>query len=202
MPDPRRSKGRRHPLAFVLVLAACAVLTSTRSLTAIAKWAADAPPTVLAALGGPLREPSGPTAPAEATVRRVLQRIDGDAFDIAIGSWLAARDPDRLPSGQDPLSRPRCSLAVDGKTVRGARRSDGTQVHLLAAMTARRRWSIENQLHHVRDTAWTEDASRVRTGTAPRAMASRPLTTPWHHVIKPHNAPTDVQRPVPHGEAD
>ncbi|WP_194236165.1 ISAs1 family transposase [Streptomyces acidicola] len=30
---------------------------------------------------------------------------------------------------------------------------------------------IENQLHHVRDTAWTEDASRVRTGTAPRAMA-------------------------------
>lgn len=49
-------------------------------------------------------------------MRRVLQRIDGDAFDIAIGSWLAARDPDRLPSGQDPLSRPRCSLAVDGKT--------------------------------------------------------------------------------------
>lgn len=69
-------------------------------------------------------------------MRRVLQRIDGDALDIAIGSWLAARDPVRLPSGQDPLPRPRRSLAVDGKTVRGARRSDGTQVHLLAAMTA------------------------------------------------------------------
>ncbi|MFI8242648.1 hypothetical protein ACIF83_36300 [Streptomyces sp. NPDC085866] len=36
----------------------------------------------------------------------------------------------------------------------------------------RRHGDIENQLHHVRDTAWTEDASRVRTGTAPRAMAS------------------------------
>ncbi|MET7784848.1 hypothetical protein ABZT28_56240 [Streptomyces sp. NPDC005388] len=32
-------------------------------------------------------------------------------------------------------------------------------------------WAIENQLHHVRDTAWTEDAFRVRPGTAPRAMA-------------------------------
>ncbi|WP_328457638.1 transposase family protein [Streptomyces sp. NBC_00386] len=86
MPDPRRAKGRRHPLTFVLALAACAVLAGARSLTAIAEWAADAPATVLTALGGPSREPSGPTAPAEATVRRVLQRIDGDALDTAIGS--------------------------------------------------------------------------------------------------------------------
>ncbi|WP_328847501.1 hypothetical protein [Streptomyces sp. NBC_00258] len=40
------------------------------------------------------------------------------------------------------------------------------------ALRIRRHWAIENQLHHVRDTAWTEDASRVRTGIAPRAMAS------------------------------
>lgn len=338
VPDPRRAKGRRHPLAFVLALAACAVLTGARSLTAIAEWAADAPPTVLAALGGPCREPSGPTAPTEATVRRVLQRIDGDAFDIAIGSWLAARDPDRLPSGQDPLSRPRCSLAVDGKTneitvfrpmlaeldladivvtfdalhsrtaharflvkekkahcnavIKGnqrllyqrLKRLPWRDVPLLGktratahgrdeirrvktatvadldfpraaqavkivrrrrtiavgavtlervfavtglaadqadaadiALRIRRHWVIENQLHHVRDTAWTEDASRVCTGTAPRVMASLrnrhrcpppgrapeyrrrppppraqrqpPPDHPWHHVIKPHNAP-------------
>ena len=135
VPDPRRAKGRRHPLAFVLALAACAVLAGARSLTAIAEWAADAPTAVLAALGGPNREPSGPTAPAEATVRRVLQRIDGDALDTAIGAWLAARDPDRPQSGQCPAGRPFPSLAVDGKTVRGARHADGTQVHLLAAMT-------------------------------------------------------------------
>lgn len=29
-----------------------------------------------------------------------------------------------------------------------------------------------NQLHHIRDTTYAEDAFRVRTGTAPRAMAS------------------------------
>lgn len=133
MPDPRRAKGRRHPLAFVLALAACAVLAGAKSLTAIAEWAADAPAAVLTALGGTRREPSGPIAPAEATVRRVLQRVDGDALDAAIGTWLTARDPGR--PGQNTAAPSRRSLAVDGKTVRGARRADGTQLHLLAAMT-------------------------------------------------------------------
>ncbi|MFI6151034.1 transposase family protein, partial [Streptomyces sp. NPDC051109] len=53
VPDPRRAKGRRHPLAFVLTLAACAVLAGAKSLTAIAEWATDAPAAVLAALAGP-----------------------------------------------------------------------------------------------------------------------------------------------------
>jgi predicted transposase YbfD/YdcC len=33
-------------------------------------------------------------------------------------------------------------------------------------------WSIENRLHYVRDVTYAEDRSRVRTGNAPRAMAS------------------------------
>ncbi|MFE7712018.1 ISAs1 family transposase [Streptomyces sp. NPDC057486] len=135
VPDPRRAEGRRHPLTFILALAACAVLAGAKSLAAITEWAADASPAVLTALGGLGREPSGPTPPAEATVRRVLQRVDGDALDTAIGTWLAARDPGRPRPGQDRARQPRHSLAVDGKTVRGARRADGTQVHLLAAMT-------------------------------------------------------------------
>lgn len=35
--DPRRAKGRRHPLSFVLALAACAVSAGAKSLTAIAE---------------------------------------------------------------------------------------------------------------------------------------------------------------------
>ncbi|WBO68902.1 ISAs1 family transposase [Streptomyces camelliae] len=69
-------------------------------------------------------------------MRRVLQRVDGDALDAAIGSWLPARDPHRPGPAKNPGGQQRRSLAVDGKTVRGARRTDGTQVHLLAAMTA------------------------------------------------------------------
>lgn len=135
VPDPRRDQGRRHPLAFVLSLAACAVLAGAKSLAAIAEWAADAPPHILARLGGPCREPDrGPVAPAEATVRRVLQRIDGDALDTAVGTWLAERER-AAGQAENDSDRPLPSLAVDGKTVRGARRTDGTQVHLLAAMT-------------------------------------------------------------------
>ncbi|MET9896973.1 ISAs1 family transposase [Streptomyces sp. NPDC006465] len=40
------------------------------------------------------------------------------------------------------------------------------------AQHVRWHWGIENKIHHVRDTAWTEDTSHVHTGTAPRAMAS------------------------------
>ncbi|WP_435796701.1 hypothetical protein [Kitasatospora indigofera] len=87
------------------------MLAGAKSLTAIAEWATDVPTAVLAALGGPNREPA-PAAPAGATVRRVLQRIDGDA---AIGAWLVARDPGGPPHGQEPGSRARRSLAVDGR---------------------------------------------------------------------------------------
>ncbi|GGW86396.1 transposase family protein [Streptomyces caelestis] len=49
VPDPRRAEGRRHPLAFILALAACAVLAGAKSLAAITEWAADASPAVLTA---------------------------------------------------------------------------------------------------------------------------------------------------------
>lgn len=40
------------------------------------------------------------------------------------------------------------------------------------AERVRGHWAIENREHHVRDVTFGEDASRVRTGGAPRAMAS------------------------------
>jgi predicted transposase YbfD/YdcC len=36
----------------------------------------------------------------------------------------------------------------------------------------RGRWTIENQLHWVRDVTFDEDRSQVRTGSAPQAMAA------------------------------
>ena len=33
-------------------------------------------------------------------------------------------------------------------------------------------WTIENQLHHVRDVTLGEDACRVRTGSAPQVLAA------------------------------
>jgi predicted transposase YbfD/YdcC len=44
-------------------------------------------------------------------------------------------------------------------------------------------WHIENRLHHVRDVTYREDDSRLRTGTAPRAMATlRNLAISTHRL--------------------
>jgi predicted transposase YbfD/YdcC len=107
-------------------MAAAAVLTGARSMTAIAEWAADTPQPVRAALGACRDAPDRWVVPAEATIRRTLARVDPTALAAVIGAWLADRDR----PGQQHRRR---AVAVDGKTLRGARR-DGRQVHLLAAM--------------------------------------------------------------------
>jgi hypothetical protein len=43
VPDPRSARGRRHPLACILALAAAAVLAGAQSIAAIAEWATDTP---------------------------------------------------------------------------------------------------------------------------------------------------------------
>jgi predicted transposase YbfD/YdcC len=131
--DPRHRRGRQHALGAVLAVAVAAVLAGARSLAAIGEWAADAPQPVLAALGVRRHPLTGAwRPPAEATVRRVLARVDPDALDRAIGAWLAAQHP---PPGPGPPGRsPRRAVAVDGKTLRGSGHHDRSRVQLLAAM--------------------------------------------------------------------
>lgn len=50
-------------------------------------------------------------------------------------------------------------------------RDDLAGPRVLAGL-ARGHWAIENKIHYVRDVTYAEDASRVRTGTAPRVMAT------------------------------
>jgi len=51
IPDPRRRRGRRHPLVGLLAVGIAAVIAGSKSFAAIGQWAADAGPEVLAALG-------------------------------------------------------------------------------------------------------------------------------------------------------
>jgi hypothetical protein len=130
VPDPRAARGRRHPLVAILAMAAAAVLTGARSFAAIAEWATDTPQPIRAALGARRDAPGHFAVPAEATIRRTLGRLDADALAGAIGAWLADRDPDPAGAGR------RRAVAVDGKTLRGARTATGDRrpVHRLAAM--------------------------------------------------------------------
>lgn len=144
VPDPRDRRGIRHAWCSLLAIAAVAVVAGARSFTAVAEWAADAPQQVLAlpgvrrdALTGRYRPPH------EATVRRALTVVDADALDAAISAWIIDRSRTRAPQDKPSGRRPRQAIAVDGKTLRGARRhrardghgdGDGDAVHLLAAV--------------------------------------------------------------------
>jgi predicted transposase YbfD/YdcC len=135
--DGRTGRGRDHPVAAVLALAAAAVVAGSRSFTAIAGWAADVPADVREGLYrrcGAARPGAGP--PSKATIWRVVTGADTAALDAAAGAWLMARAraAGDLASGETTL----VPVRVDGKTVRGARNLDGSQVHLLAALAGER----------------------------------------------------------------
>ena len=204
VPDPRAARGRRHPLVAILALAAAAVLAGARSIAAIAERAADAPQPVRAALGVRHHAPGHFAVPAEATIRRTLSRLDPDALAGAIGAWLADQDRASMPTGAGG----RRAVAVDGKTLRGARR-DGRQVHLLAAMDHATR-AVLAQRHVGGRRARSRASPRYWTGsTLPRSwsppMRSRPTPRPpssWWPTSKPlpvrgQGQPADPARPLP-----
>jgi hypothetical protein len=89
---------------------------------------------IRAALGARRDAPDHLAVPAETTIRRTLTRLDADALAAAVGAWLAGRERERA----GPATSRRRAVAVDGKTLRGARTAtangDGRPVHLLAAM--------------------------------------------------------------------
>ncbi len=82
---------------------------------------------------------------------------------------------------------PHARLAIRLRRTRGDTRTGRTTTETVYAVTSlgwddvtparladiiRGHWSIENAIHHVRDTTFDEDASQVRTGTSPQAMAT------------------------------
>jgi hypothetical protein len=48
--------------------------------------------------------------------------------------------------------------------------SEASAAHLEALW--RGHWTIDNRVHYVRDVTWGEDASQVRSGNAPQALAA------------------------------
>jgi predicted transposase YbfD/YdcC len=119
VPDPRKRRGRRHALAGLLAVGIAAVIAGSRSFAAIGQWAADAGPEVLAGLGAA----RGPAE--ESTFRRAFALVGPDALDQVLGAWLWTRAVQ---------VKGRLVIAVDGKTVRGAKGRAGKAPHLVAAL--------------------------------------------------------------------
>ncbi|MFD8396556.1 transposase family protein [Streptomyces sp. NPDC059680] len=171
IPDPRAPQGRRHPLTYLLAPAAAATTAGATSITAIAEWAADAPPAIRARCGAALIDPHRPyPAPSEATVRRVLTRLDADALDAA-----ACTPPTRNKTG-------RIHLAVDGKRLRGSRTPILDGVHLLAALAPGGPVAAQRQVPDKRGetTAFAPplDTLDIRDAVTPPAPSTSSTITP------------------------
>ena len=150
LPDPRSPQGRNYPRASQNALAVCAFTAAGNDrLTAVGQWIRRADQADLARLRAPWDPVTGRyRAPDEKTIRVVLDRLDPRALTRALlgprlqrGSMRPVEPasasvrgyPARRAALQaQTLARGRLpAVAVVGKTSRGARRGDGTRVHLL-----------------------------------------------------------------------
>jgi hypothetical protein len=124
LPDPRKRRGIRHGKLSILAVSICAVLCGARSFAAISEWGKRCSQNMLKRLWCRFNDKTKRyEAPSEPTIRRLLQAIDAQAVDDGIGGWI-----DSLSSSH------REAIAMDGKTLKGARRKDGKKVHLLSAL--------------------------------------------------------------------
>ncbi|MBB6119476.1 ISAs1 family transposase [Nocardiopsis algeriensis] len=119
VPDPRKPRGRRYPLAALIAVAVCAVLPGAKGFTAIGQWAAESTTHTLTILGMVRDAADG------ATFRRTFARLGADLLDQVLGAWAATRLV--MVNGLRVIS-------LDGKTLRGARAGTERAPHLVAAL--------------------------------------------------------------------
>ncbi|MDQ0364481.1 transposase family protein [Catenuloplanes indicus] len=108
-------------------MAVCAVMAGASSFAAISDWLQDLDEHSRIRLG------FTDALPAGTTVWRLLIRLDAPLLSGVLAGWLRTRTSP--PNPATDTRRHRRVIAVDGKTLRGARRDDGRQVHLLSALT-------------------------------------------------------------------
>lgn len=118
VPDPRKPRGTRHPLAAMLTLATVAMLSGCRSLLAMAQWGRDH--AELAPDLGFTRN----DLPCVGTFHYLFKAIDVRAFEAALTAWMLAH------GASDIQHR---VLNLDGKTLRGTQGDLVPGVHLVAA---------------------------------------------------------------------
>jgi predicted transposase YbfD/YdcC len=149
LPDPRSPRGRIYPLACLVAVAVCAFTAAGNDrFTAVGQWIRRAGQADLARLRAPWDPLAGRyRAPDEKTIRVVLDRLDPRALARALlgpgprgrarrggpaSASVRGYRARRAARQAQELARGRLrAVAVDGKTCRGARRPDGTRVHLL-----------------------------------------------------------------------
>lgn len=155
VPDPRGRHGLRYDLPFLLTCVIAALLCNCDGTEAVAQWCRDHVPL--------LREVFGPRlflTPSGSLYRWLLPQVDACAIERVLGSWVQA-------TTTAPADEP---LALDGKTVRGARTGEQSAPHLLSFVT-----------HHSQETLFQVRVDE-KTNEIPVAKEVLP-TLPIRHRV-------------------
>ena len=132
IPDPRKQKGKRHPLKAILALTVIAMMCGCRGYTAIAEYGRTYEQ---------LRETLGfrhPKTPCPATFHNVFRDLDIQALQTKLTQWITftlqgfethqggltarTRPPARgIPLWFETHQGGLTAVAIDGKTLRAAR---------------------------------------------------------------------------------
>ena len=147
IPDPRSKHGLRYELAFLLICLVAALLCQCDSTLAIGQWCREQRD-LLTHLFGPRRF----LCPSDSLYRKLLPRLNAEQVEWALADWVRAT---LVAAPDDPI-------ALDGKTVRGARANEQPAPHLLSFRT-----------HHSQETLFQVAVSE-KTNEIPVAQALLP----------------------------
>jgi predicted transposase YbfD/YdcC len=152
VPDPRKRHGLRYELAFLLTCLLAALLCNCNSTEAVAQWCREHE--------NLLREVFGARVfltPSGSLYRKLLPRLDVQAIEAVLGRWMQAT----LHAAADE------PIALDGKTLRGARTGEQSAPHLLSFCTH------NSQTHNSQETLFQIRVSE-KTNEIPVAKAVLP----------------------------
>ena len=125
--DPRRARGKRHPLPAILALAVAATLCGAHGYGAMAEWGRNHGEAFARALGFTRTK-----TPCAGALHYLFQRLDRRALERALAGWAEA-----VLTAYPPPKGSLEALAIDGKTLRGSHQQGALDVHLLSVLSHR-----------------------------------------------------------------
>lgn len=153
--DPRGRHGLRYDLPFLLTCLVAALLSNCESSEAVSQWCYDHQELLRTCFGARMF-----LTPSGSLYRWLLPQMDAQAVEQVIGTWVQAT----LQAAPDE------PLALDGKTVRGARTAEHPAPHLLSFCT-----------HHSQETLLQVRVSE-KTNEIPVAQKTLPSLPIAHRV--------------------
>ena len=122
--DPRKDKGKQHPLKSILALVVIGLMCGHKGWTSIATWARSQP--ALAKTLGFTKKKT----PCASTIHNLLKKLDAEALEKTLTQWVKI-----VIKSRPDLTRCFDAVAIDGKTMRASQKSGALTSHLLSVVS-------------------------------------------------------------------